>query len=134
MSLSRPFNNLGRYEREKSTRVWPDSIHTNEIYTLRIRWPFDNNPQCHEFCVLVQDVIPIDELYKVEFAWKPNEEVGLADFPLSHNGFVLTSLGDDHAVSPYVSMENVDEMGYFVGSTDPWDLALAEMTETLAVR
>lgn len=128
--LWRPFDSAERYESEKATRLMPDQVAEGGVYTLRIRWPEGASPASspgefgREFAVLVQGLdLQDDGYYKFEGGWQARADVELFEMLVSEDGFVVvTEPGQDDL-----------EMGYFVGSVDPWDLALADLTERLAI-
>lgn len=117
--LYRDFDDPERYEREKVTRIMPGDLHKLGIYTLRMMWPPDTPPPfAAEFLTCILDVEQTNTgYYRVGYCWQPKGEPESADTVFNAEGFMV------------MAPEELDEieMGYFVGSLDPYDIEFADL-------
>lgn len=124
--LSRTFDSEDRYEREKHTRIMPDSLRQLGLYTLRMMWPPDMRPPFGvEFLTCITNVDHREDgYYDVGFVMQPQDEPEVTDSFFNHNGFMVLP-NDGHP--GLVELPPEIEMAYFVGSLDPYDVEFAEM-------
>lgn len=126
-SLSKEFDYPDRYEREKITRIMPDALRQLGYYTLRMMWPPETPPPfASEFlAVIIESEQRESDYWDVGFVWQPVSEPEPTDAVFNPDGFMV--VGDTVSESGNEGQEEEIEIGYFVGSTDPYDLELAEM-------
>jgi hypothetical protein len=127
MALSREFDYPERFEREKVTRLMPETLRVMGMYTLRMMLPPGERPFAFEFATAITVIQPQGEgTHVIEWVWqlpkdpKPKHEGGM----FNARGFMIMDNSDQY----YPGFPPEIEMAYFVGSTDPYDLELAELT------
>lgn len=117
------------YDREKSTRIMPDNLRRLGAYTLRLKMPPGLRIFGVDFvAVVTEEVKQIDDYYSVSFVLKPYKDREYANELFNQNGFMI--LRETDPTDPgltYQALPGDQENGYFVGSSDPYDLALAEL-------
>ena len=130
MSLNRPFDNPEQYEREKVTRIMPADLRKMGYYTLRVMMPPSSPVFAVEYTTYITDVEPSEisaDGLDVGYVFQPGRESKKLDHNWSwfnRNGYMaFINVGE----GAYKGFPEEVEFGYFVGSTDPFDVELAEL-------
>lgn len=121
----RDFDFPERFEREKATRIMPDNLQKMGKYTLRmLMLPPKAGPYAGEFLTSVTEVEQHDDFYEVSFVFQTPEHLKAvnADSRFNKAGFMIIP---DYRQPQDPASEL--EIGYFVGSLDPYDIDLALM-------
>lgn len=124
MPYSREFDFPDRFEREKSTRIQPEDLKKMGFYTLRMMMPPDSKPFAVEFASVVTGVERKDNAFDVSYVLKPSEN---KDFRLMGSDFNLRGFMVIYNDGSLEGQPDEIEMAYFVGSLDPYDLALGDL-------
>jgi len=120
------------YEQEKITRIMPQDAIVDEAYWFRcIRPTHKSPPYADDKAVVILDSDDVDpnpdSRNHIPFAYKDEDSedgyrIIVAAF--SDDGFILGE--NSHDIDP-ARPEGLIEVGYLVGSLDPYDIALAEL-------
>lgn len=127
-----PYITKEQYEREKVTRIMPTDLKKLATYKLRIKTHprADGNPFAIEFPVGINDILLTENEFFIVTIIVSDIGGQENSFPINANfsmdGFMINAREwrDD-----IVGMPSVFEVGYFAGSTDPFDIELAELIQ-----
>ena len=119
---SRDFDDPNRYEREKATRIMPADLQRSGMYTLRMMFPPGRKPFGAEFltCITEEATLREDGNWDISYVWYPSQ----ASREVEEAGFMIVL---NRGPRKFEGLPDEIEIGYFVGSIDPFDLELAEL-------
>lgn len=130
----RELDDPSRFERESVTRIMPQDARELGLYVLRIMMPPGSETYAVDYLTCLLDKEDEGSLTVVGFMISPSgreEDLQPTETAFNRNGFMIIENPGQESLP---DMPEEIEMGYIVGSSDEFDIGIAQMTGVKAIQ